>query len=170
MTTTTPPPTTRLRFRQYSADDVSAVIEMFDDPEARRWYPAASNPDEAVGWIDWNLDNYKTTGFGLWVIEQRTTGNFLGDCGLTYQAVEGERILEVGYHVQARHRGNGYAYEAARACVAFALGDLGAAAVCSIVDPRNEASIRVASGVHSSNRTVTKDNGEAMNLYWTDGE
>ena len=169
MSVITPPPTDRLQFRPYKEDDLAAVIEMFDDSEARRWYPRTSEPDQAGGWIRWNLDNYNTTGFGLWVIERQTTNAFLGDCGLTYQSVDGQRLLEVGYHLQARHRGHGYAAEAARACSAYAFDELTASMVCSIVDPQNGASIRVAAGIHSSDRTFINDNGKEMYLYWTTG-
>ena len=60
------------------------------------------------------LDSY---GFGLWALELKTTGASIGDCGLTYQDVEGSPQLEVGYHVMQRERRKGYATEAARACL-----------------------------------------------------
>ena len=81
----TPPPTTeRLKFRPYRDTDASAVAEMFGDPEARRWYPAMIDREAALTWIRWNLDGYQTSGVGLWVVEDRLTSTFLGDCGLTY--------------------------------------------------------------------------------------
>lgn len=140
---------------------------MFADPQARRFYPEMGNRDKAEGWIEWNLGNYATHGFGLWVIEQRDQGRFLGDCGLTYQLVEGEQWLEVGYHLQEQHRGNGYATEAARACLAYAFDHLAVARVCSIVDPENTASRRVASRLHTSHRRFINDKGQTMELYWS---
>jgi len=83
-----------------------------------------------------NLANYDQFGIGLWAIENRSAAIFVGDCGLTYQTVENDRFLEVGYHLQRRHRGHGYALESARSCVDFALGTLRAPTVCSIVDPQ----------------------------------
>lgn len=159
----TPAPTARIRFRRYRPEDAGDVAEMFADPQARRFYPNVT----AEGWIDWNLRNYATHGFGLWVIEHRSEGWFLGDCGLTYQTVEGEELLEVGYHLKERHRGNGYATEAARACVAYAFDQLAVALVCSIVDPENVASIRVASRVHAAHRRFDDEQGRSMELYRT---
>lgn len=163
-----PPPTERVRFREYRLDDVDAVVAMFDDFEARRWYPTHGDSDQARRWIEWNTENYAATGFGLWAIEERTSGVFLGDCGLTYQMVEGRRLLELGYHLQERHRGLGYVSEASRACFSYAFDDLEAAFLCSIVDPGNVASIAVASGIHERERTFVTDTGKTMNLYWTD--
>lgn len=34
--------------------------------------------DQSRQWISWNLDNYKTHGFGLWVIEDKEVGTVLG--------------------------------------------------------------------------------------------
>lgn len=164
-----PPPTQRLRFRTYEPSDVEAAMEMFDDDEAKRWYPTKSEPREAEQWIVWNLRNYKEHGIGLWVIEHRPTGTFLGDCGLTYQTVENDQLLEIGYHLQSRHRGNGYALEAARQCADFAFRTVEAASVCCIVDPCNESSIRVATAIHQSHRTFVNSEGSEWDLYWTDG-
>ena len=162
-----PTSTPRLRFRRYRIDDAAIVAEMFADPQARRFYPNMADPDGHTNWIRWNLDNYAADGFGLWVIEHAETGLFLGDCGLTYQSVEGQRLLEVGYHLQAQHRGHGYATEAVKVCIAYAFDDLGASLVCSIVDPANTASLAVASRLHPSQRTFADDAGRLRRLYWS---
>jgi hypothetical protein len=53
-----------------------------------------------------------TSGFGLWLVTLRTTGQFVDDCGLTHQEIERVTDLEVGYHVRAD-------------LLAFGLGDAG---------------------------------------------
>lgn len=167
MTGRVPTPTARIRFRPYGLDDAGAVAEMFADPQARRFYPDMADPGANVQWIQWNLDNYATQGFGLWVLEHKETGSFLGDCGLTYQPVERARLLEVGYHLQEEHRRHGYATEAGRACIAYAFDELKAPLVCSIVDPANKPSLGVASRLHASRRTFTNERGQKMWLYWS---
>lgn len=140
---------------------------MFADPQARRFYPDFGEPGRADAWIAWNLDNYAAHGLGLWVIENRDDGSFLGDCGFTFQQVEGEAWLEVGYHLQEPHRGHGYATEAGRACVAYAFDVVGAPRVCSVIHPDNTASIRVASRLHEFDRTFINQKGETTVLYWS---
>jgi RimJ/RimL family protein N-acetyltransferase len=162
-----PPPTARIRFRPYQAEDAAAVTVMFADGHARRFYPTMVQPDAAARWIAWNLDSYQTTGFGLWVIEHRDTGEFLGDCGLTLQPVDDGHLVEVGYHLTVAHRGRGYATEAARACIEHALHHLGLPLVCSIVDPDNTPSKAVASRIHRSHRTALSNSRPTL-LYWTD--
>jgi len=148
--------------------DLDAVIEMFSDDEAKRWYPTTSQPKQAEQWIQWNLQNYQEHGVGLWVIEDLATSEFVGDCGITYQTVLDDQIPEIGYHLTKAKRGEGYAGEAARQCKDFAFQTLDAARVCSIVDPLNESSRRVAGALHTSHRRFINNRGNERDLFWTD--
>ncbi len=166
----TPPPTGRVRFREYGADDLDDVVAMFGDIQARRFYPEMDTPDACRGWIEWSQRNYRDHGFGLWVIEDLSSGEFLGDCGLTYQPVEGDRLLEVGYHLLAEHRGRGLIAEAGRACLDYAFRTLEAPTVCSTVHPENVPSIAVARKLHGEERTYRKDDGQTRMLFWTEAK
>lgn len=57
-------------------------------------------PRGPEGWIAWNRENDTRHGFGLWVIET-PTGEFVGDRSLTMQQVQGEWLVEAGWHVRA---------------------------------------------------------------------
>ncbi|MEX0796256.1 MAG: GNAT family N-acetyltransferase [Acidimicrobiia bacterium] len=162
-----PPPTERLRFREYRDADLDDVVAMLGDSQSRRFYPEMDTPDACRGWIEWSKRNYRDHGFGLWAIEDLSTGEFLGDCGLTYQPVEGNRLLELGYHLLAEHRGKGLVTEAGRACLDYAFDQLKEAMVCSTVHPENAPSIAVARRLHAFERTYLKDGGQTRLLFWT---
>lgn len=166
--TSLPPPTERLRFREYRDDDLDDVVAMFGDSQARRFYPEMDTREACRGWIEWSKRNYRDHGFGLWVIEDMTTGEFLGDCGLTYQPVEGDRLLELGYHLLDHRRGKGLVTEAGRACLDYAFDQLAAPMVCSTVHPENTPSMAVAKRLHTFERTYLKDDGQTRMLFWTD--
>lgn len=159
------PQTDRIRFRRYTFDDADALFQVFADPYARRFYPQMEDPAKVLKWIEWNLDNYQQHGFGMWALEDQA-GKFLGDCGLTYQDVEGRKELEIGYHIIEDERGKGYATEAARACLGFGFAQTPAAMICSIVDPLNAASIAVAALTHTSRRDFLRRN-ELRHLFHT---
>ena len=161
--------TERLRLRPYTVADEAAVFEMFADDAARRFYPEMVSLEKARSWIEWNLRNYAQYGFGLWAMELKASGEFAGDCGLTYQDVEEKSELEIGYHLAARHRGKGYATEAARACLDFGFRYTACASICSIVRPGNAASCAVAGRVHRARREFVK-NGHAALLFYTTRE
>jgi RimJ/RimL family protein N-acetyltransferase len=123
--------------------DLDQVADLLGDPDVMRHYPRPKTRDEALGWIRWNQRNYADHGYGLWVVETHD-GDFVGDCGLTWQPVEGEQVLEVGYHTVHTLQGRGYASEAARACLDLATGPIGESRVIAIIHPENAPSRRVA--------------------------
>ncbi|MEO6981993.1 MAG: GNAT family N-acetyltransferase [Edaphobacter sp.] len=133
----------RLVFRQMTDDDLSDMAGMLGDPEIMAYYPRPKTIDEAQAWIDWNTVNYNEHGYGLWIIETKS-GEFVGDCGLTWQAVNERWELEVGYHVRSSMQRHGYATEAAAACRDFARDVLNVPHLVAIIHPDNIASLRVA--------------------------
>ena len=137
------PRSDRLNFRLMTDDDLEDMSAMLADPSVMEFYPSPKSRGEAQAWIDWNKRNYSEHGYGLWIIETKS-GEFVGDCGLTWQAVNGRPELEVGYHVRSAMQGRGYATEAAAACRDFARDALGAVHLVAIIHPANTASRRVA--------------------------
>jgi RimJ/RimL family protein N-acetyltransferase len=85
--------TKRLLIRDLRRDDLDDLATLFGDPETMRFYPRPYRRDEVRAMIDRNPARYSAYGFGLWAVEERSGGGFLGDCGLTIQLVEG--IAEV---------------------------------------------------------------------------
>ena len=107
--------TERLGLREYTPDDFDALYEIMSDPETMQHYPAPFDAERTKSWIAWNLDNYRKYGFGLWAVVLKETGEFIGDCGITIQNIDGELFPEIGYHIHKKHWRKGYAGEAARA-------------------------------------------------------
>lgn len=138
-----PAPTARLRFHEMSLTDLPNMTQLLGDPRVMAFYPAPKTPAEARRWIEWNVENYAAFGHGLWVIEL-LNGTFVGDCGLTWQKVNGTRRIEVGYHVLPEFQGQGLATEAAMACREFARTNLGVTELIALVAVDNRASQRVA--------------------------
>ncbi|WP_106816674.1 GNAT family N-acetyltransferase [Microbacterium timonense] len=138
-----PSDTARLHFRRMLPTDIDDMTVLLGDPEVMRFYPAPKTREQAAAWIAWNQRNYAEHGYGLWIIETHE-GNFVGDCGLTWQEVNGVKKLEVGYHVAPRWQGQGVASEAAAACRDFARDQVGARELIAIIHPDNRASERVA--------------------------
>ncbi|MGO4236175.1 GNAT family N-acetyltransferase [Pseudarthrobacter sp. YAF2] len=145
----TPQPTDRLQFREMTDADLDNMAALLGDPEVMRFYPAPKSREEAASWIQWNRENYAEHGYGLWIVETHN-GEFIGDCGLTWQQVNGAQKLEVGYHVRSELHGQGFATEAAVACRDYAREDLVAKELIAIIHPDNRSSERVAEkiGMH----------------------
>ena len=86
--------TERLILREYKTDDFDALYEIMSDVETMQHYPAPFDEARTRRWIEWNLENYARYGFGLWAIVLKETGKFIGDCGITIQNIDGEKLPE----------------------------------------------------------------------------
>ena len=80
-------------------DDFDALYEIMSDAETMQHYPAPFDEARTVRWIEWNLENYARHGFGLWAVVLKETAEFIGDCGITIQNIDGEKLPEIGYHI-----------------------------------------------------------------------
>ena len=139
--------TQRLLLREFVPEDVDALSLVISDPETMRYYPAALDRAGVAEWIARNRRRYSDAGHGLWAMILKSSGDVVGDCGLTRQTVEGVEEIELGYHVRRDLWGQGYAPEAARACRDYWFARFGAKRIISLVRIGNLPSRRVAEKV-----------------------
>jgi len=91
----------------------------------------------------------------------------VGQAGITMQDVDGEQFPEIGYLLNRRYWGRGYATEAAIACKRYAFETLGFDEICSIVRDINLPSMNVAirNGMLPRKMTVRHFRGVDMPHY-----
>jgi [ribosomal protein S5]-alanine N-acetyltransferase len=135
--------TSRLILREFVPEDVGALARVISDPETMRFYPSPFDRAEVEEWIARNIRRY-ANGYGLWAVDLKATGEMIGDCGITLQEVDGDRLPEIGYHLRREMWGQGFATEAARACRDYGFRALEADLLISLIRPGNVASCRVA--------------------------
>lgn len=126
-----------------TSDDLDEIADLLGDFRVMAYYPSVRSREESAEWIASNRRRYDADGHGLWIIET-LDGEFVGDCGVTWQSVNTRPVLEVGYHVSPALQGRGLATEAAEACVELVARELSPALLTAIVHPDNTASRRVA--------------------------
>lgn len=136
--------TDRLILRPITQEDFDSWYEILSDAETMKYYPAPYDAAGVQRWIDWTLSNYARYGFGLWALVLKETGEFIGDCGITMQNINGRQLPEIGYHINKRYHRRGYAAEAARRCMEYAFDELRFPAVYSYMTSGNAASYGVA--------------------------
>lgn len=157
--------TPRLRFRVYRPEDAEALYDVFNTPYTYQFYPQMKDIAAVKKWIDLNIESYMTYEFCFWALEDITTGKLIGDCGLSYQEVDGKQHLEIGYHIHPAYQKQGLALEAARAVLAYAIVSLHPPMICSIVDQENIASQKVASKLFPSKRPCIYKGKEMVLFY-----
>lgn len=108
--------TERLYLRELTPEDFDALFEIFSDPETMQHYPQPFDKAKVHAWIDWNRENYRVFGFGLWAVVLKETDKIIGDCGITMQNINGKIKPEIGYHIHKACWRRGFGSEAAQAC------------------------------------------------------
>jgi len=136
--------TPRLSLREFVPDDAAPLELVIGDPQTMRWYVRPFTRPEVEEWIARNRTRYEKHGYGLWAAMLKPTRELVGDCGLVVQEVDGERLVEVAYHIRRDCWGRGYATEAARACMRYGFETLGLGKLISLIRPENLQSRRVA--------------------------
>ena len=139
--------TERLVLREYTMDDFGGLYAILSDAETMKHYPKPYDERGTMRWLNWSLDNYQKYGFGLWAIERKDTGEFIGDCGITMQNIDGELLPEIGYHIDKKHWRQGFAHEAASAVRDWFFRSTDFPTVYSYMTASNTASYRTAASV-----------------------
>jgi RimJ/RimL family protein N-acetyltransferase len=164
--------TQRLLLRGWRDEDLEPYARMCADPEVMRFIGDGSilTREGSEGQISRFLRHWDERGFGLWALEEKGGGAFVGFAGLAHQEdwVEGEHKTEVGWRLDRSFWGRGLATEAARASVAHGFETLGLERIISIIQPENYASRKVAEKAGLSPRGETLWRGTLVVWYAID--
>ena len=136
--------TGRLLLRPWRDADRAPFAALNADPRVMEFFPAPLSATESDALAARCAAGIAERGWGLWAAEVPGRAPFIGFIGL---AIAGPGlpcagIVEVGWRLDHRHWGNGYATEGARAALAFAFGELALPEVVSftaVVNRRSQA-------------------------------
>ena len=151
--------TPRLRLREMTPKDIDFVAAMMAHPEVNFFYERRFTRAESEVWLERQLERYRRDGRGLWLAERRETGLPIGQIGLAFQDVEGERHPEIGWLLDRPHWGQGYATEGGAAIADAAFNQWGYDHVISLIRPVNEPSQRVARRIGMTERRRVQFHG-----------
>lgn len=137
--------TDRLLLRQWKDSDYEPFAAMNADPVVMEHFPALSTRAESDAVIERAEALFAERGFGLWAVEVKETGQFIGFTGLAVPRFEAHFLpaVEIGWRLAKDAWGNGYATEAARASLAYAFGPARLEELVSFTATTNKPSQRV---------------------------
>lgn len=133
--------TERLLLRPLRVEDVNVFVALHEDERVNQFVGAYSH-QQALERLELIERQWAERGHGLCAVELKSSGEFIGRCGLNFWEVFEE--VELGWTLKAEAWGRGYATEAARACTEWGFAALDSDYFTAMIRPGNTASVRVA--------------------------
>ncbi len=135
--------TERLLLRGWRDADRAPFAALNADPQVMEHFPAPLSRAESDAFLDQRvLPHLAEHGYGLWAVERRNDGAFLGTAGLMWQTFPASftPALEVGWRLAVHAWGHGYATEAGNASLQHAFDRIGVDEVVSMTSVSNTPS------------------------------
>lgn len=141
--------TERTILRAHALDDFDAYARLWADPVVCRFIGGRARTREE-SWMRFlrHAGLWSLVGYGYWAIEDKASGNFIGEAGFhdmkrdIKPSLEG--IPEAGWVLAPTAHGKGIASEVVARMVDWADGTFDGARTVCIIDPENAPSLKVA--------------------------
>lgn len=134
--------TPRLRLRQWRVSDREPFAQLNADPEVMEFMAGCLDRAESDRFVAVAEAEIARQGWGLWAVEQRAGGAFIGFVGLRAPSFEAPftPCIEIGWRLERTSWGQGFATEAGLECLRFAFEALELREVVSFTVPENRRS------------------------------
>lgn len=134
--------TNRLVLRELNINDAKDFFDLNLNPNVVKYTgnSAFENIEEAKEFLK-NYQDYKLNGYGRWAVINKETNQFIGWCGLKYDALEKE--TDIGFRFFEEEWNKGYATESAKACIDYGFKVLNLKRIIGRAMKENLASIKV---------------------------
>jgi ribosomal-protein-alanine N-acetyltransferase len=159
--------TRRLIFRRQTPEDLDSLWALYSDPEVVQFIPDAPRTcDEAREELEWHRNGHpKHPELGLWATIHKETGQFIGRCGLLPWTIDQREEVEVAYLLAKAYWGQRLGTEAAQAIVRYAFEKLNRSRLICMIDPGNQASVKVARNIGMTLEKEMEDEKGPYLLY-----
>jgi RimJ/RimL family protein N-acetyltransferase len=141
--------TERLILRSSRISDLDPVWKMWCEPQVYKFIAGKpSTVEDSWRGILRDIGQWQLLGFGLWVLEEKSTGLLVGEAGYLDCKRDVTPSMndtpEMGWVLSSAYHGKGFATEALRKIAEWGDRNLTQDVTACIIDPGNTASLRVA--------------------------
>jgi ribosomal-protein-alanine N-acetyltransferase len=156
--------TPRLYLREFTMDDAQLLIDLNSDPEVTRYTGDGPVNEERATQIlaEIILPQYKNK-LGRWAVHIKSTGEFIGWCGLKY--IQELDEVDLGYRFFQKHWGKGYATESAKAVMTYGTDVLKLKQIVGRAAVDNHNSIKVLEKVGLKYKEHAVEHGDEIVKY-----
>jgi RimJ/RimL family protein N-acetyltransferase len=141
--------TERLILREFRKEDLDAHAATLGDEEVMRHIGGKPvNREDSWRRLMSGVGMWSLVGMGPWAVELKSDGRMIGHCGFFQFNREMEPLIigepEMGWIFDRSVHGQGIAFEACQAALAWAEQELGAESYPAIIDLDNAPSMKLA--------------------------
>lgn len=137
--------TERLLLRPWEERDREPFAALNADAEVMEYLAKVLSREESDAYIEVARAHFTRYGYGLWAVEERASGAFVGLVGLRWVPYEAHftPAVEVAWRIHRRFWGQGLATEAAAASLRYGFEQVGLSEIVALTLPVNRRSQRV---------------------------
>lgn len=137
--------TERLILRAWRKEDLSVFVAMNSDPRVMEFMPATMSSAETEALLARIQAHFDMHGYGLFALERKDTGAFIGYTGLLKVPFDAPftPAVEIGWRLAYEAWGQGFATEAAQGALKYGFLEQNLPEIVSFTIRSNERSWRV---------------------------
>lgn len=141
--------TERLLIRELAIGDIPALCSIYQNPDVRHFLTDLDDcmENEAAKQEAYIRQVYPFYEYGLWGIFRKHSDLLIGRCGIENQKVDGKEEIMLSYLLDKNQWGYGYALEACRAVLNYALEELDIHRIAAVIDQENQRSLQTAANL-----------------------
>jgi len=134
--------TERLGLRKWLDSDTQPFININKDPKVMKYFPKTLTEAETIALVKRINLHFDKNNFGLFAVEDKLTKQFLGFTGFAIPTFNAPFMpsVEIGWRYKSDVWGQGFATEAARACLKYGFDTLNFDKVISFTSSINKIS------------------------------
>lgn len=161
--------TARLRLRQWTNDDKTALARLNANARVMEFFPHTLSRAESDALAERIMRALMHRGWGWWAVEVKNQHRFIGFVGISIPSADlpFNPCVEVGWRLDYPYWGNGYATEAARAAISFGFGTLNLEKIVSfttLLNTRSQAVMKKLGMQRGSETFIHPDVPEGSDL------
>lgn len=139
--------TERLVVRNWQESDVECYMTLANDVGyncfSRPGHFLVKSKEEALAKVRERIDVFDKHKLGKFPVFLKTTGEFIGTCGMEPYLLNGRAEVELGYRLCLNSWGKGYAREAAEAVLRYGFEDVMLEKILGFALPQNRGSLKI---------------------------
>jgi RimJ/RimL family protein N-acetyltransferase len=137
--------TPRLILRQWTIADHEPYIQLNKDNDVMEFFPSTQTDEETRAQIERLSTHIDQHGYGFFAVERKDNHEFIGFIGLSHPRFESyfTPCVEIGWRISKANWNQGFATEAAKACLNFGFNQLGLDTIYSFTSVHNVRSEKV---------------------------